>query len=162
MNTSIFQKRLKELMNEQGVSQKTICEKTKIPKSAMSQYVNGYMLPKTDRLYLIAKLFKVNPVWLMGLDVPKEIDKCCESDNELDKDDTEILEHILTNNSTKDSWKKITDILKDKPSDFKVDFLSPLIQSLDSNELMYVQKYIDYLQAYQNLKRDNDYSKKEI
>ena len=156
MSNSIFQQRLKELMNEQNISQKEICEKTKIPKSAMSQYINGYMLPKANRLYLIAKVFNVNPVWLMGLDVPKELDKHNDDDYSKNKEEVELIEHILKDSPTQEDWNKVVDILKGKPSKFKVDFLSPLIESLNSSELVSVQKYIDYLRAYQELKKDNN------
>jgi transcriptional regulator with XRE-family HTH domain len=52
--------------------QADLCEKTKIPKSAISQYISGAFEPKQDRVYLIAKALNVDPVWLMGYDVPME------------------------------------------------------------------------------------------
>ncbi len=55
-----------------GMKQSELCEKTKIPKSAMSQYISGKFEPKQDRLYLIAKALDVNEVWLMGYDVSLE------------------------------------------------------------------------------------------
>ena len=61
MKENIFQNRLSEAMNLKNITQAELCEITKIPKSAMSQYCNGKIVPKTDRLYVIAKALSVNP-----------------------------------------------------------------------------------------------------
>ena len=55
-----------------GMRQADLCEKTKIPKSAISQYISGAFEPKQDRVSLIAQALNVDPVWLMGYDVPME------------------------------------------------------------------------------------------
>lgn len=55
-----------------GMRQSELCEKTNIPKSAISQYISGAFLPKQDRTFLIAEALNVDPVWLMGYDVPME------------------------------------------------------------------------------------------
>lgn len=49
-----------------------LCEKTNIPKSAMSQYIKGSFEPKQDRIFLLAQALNVNEAWLMGYDVPME------------------------------------------------------------------------------------------
>ena len=61
-----FSKRLKKAMEQNNISQSELCEKTHIPKSAMSQYVSGAFKPKQDRVYLMAKALGVNEAWLMG------------------------------------------------------------------------------------------------
>lgn len=61
-----FYKRLKDAMDIRNISQSQLCEKTGIPKSAMSQYVSGNFKPKQKRTYLIAKALDVNEAWLMG------------------------------------------------------------------------------------------------
>ena len=58
-----------------NMKQSELCEKTKIPKSAISQYVSGAFEPKQDRIYLIAQALEVSEAWLMGYDVPMERDK---------------------------------------------------------------------------------------
>ena len=68
MGNTLFNYRLKEAMKLRNMTQHKLCEKTKIPKSAMSQYVNGRIIPKTDRLGDIAKALSVSPTWLVGLD----------------------------------------------------------------------------------------------
>ena len=65
--------RIRKALSIRGMRQYELCEKTKIPKSAMSQYVNGSFEPKQDRVFLIARALNVDPVWLMGYDVPMEV-----------------------------------------------------------------------------------------
>ena len=64
--------RLAKALAIRGMKQSELCEKTKIPKSAISQYLGGLFEPKQDRLYIIAQALNVDPVWLMGFDVPME------------------------------------------------------------------------------------------
>lgn len=65
-------KRIKTALSIRGVRQSDLCRITKIPKSALSQYISGVYEPKQDRIYLISKALNVNEAWLMGLDVPME------------------------------------------------------------------------------------------
>ncbi len=67
-----FHERLKYAMTLNGLTQTDLCNKTKIPKSAMSQYISGSFKPKDDRTFLLAKALNVNEAWLMGFDVPME------------------------------------------------------------------------------------------
>ena len=64
--------RIKKALSIRGMKQSELCEKTKIPKSAISEYISGAYEPKQDRLFLIAQALEVDPVWLMGFDVPME------------------------------------------------------------------------------------------
>lgn len=64
--------RIRKALSIRDMRQYELCEKTKIPKSAMSQYVSGAFEPKQDRVFLIARALDVDPVWLMGYDVPME------------------------------------------------------------------------------------------
>ena len=67
--------RISKALSIRGMKQSELCEKTNIPKSAISQYVSGSFEPKQDRLFLIAQALDVDPVWLMGFDVPMEKEK---------------------------------------------------------------------------------------
>ena len=64
--------RIKRALRLKGMKQSELCEITKIPKSAISQYVSGAFEPKQDRIYLISKALNVSEAWLMGFDVPME------------------------------------------------------------------------------------------
>ncbi len=102
-----FHERLKYAMDLGGLTQTDLCHKTKIPKSAMSQYISGKFKPKDDRTYLIAKALNVNEAWLMGYDVPinnKKTNKPTNSDrlNEfielcslLSDDELDIVETLI-------------------------------------------------------------------
>ena len=63
-----FATRLKKALAIRNIKQSELCEKTGIPKSAMSQYVNGSFEPKQDRLQILAIALNVNEAWLMGYD----------------------------------------------------------------------------------------------
>lgn len=64
--------RIAKALSIRGMRQADLVEKTKIPKSAISQYISGAFEPKQDRIYLISQALNVDPVWLMGYDVPME------------------------------------------------------------------------------------------
>ena len=64
--------RIKRGLKIKGMKQAELCQITKIPKSAISQYISGAFEPKQDRIYLIAKALNVSEAWLMGFDVPME------------------------------------------------------------------------------------------
>lgn len=56
-------------------SQNEFAKKVGIGKSSVSQYVNGKNYPSNVRAGEIARAFNVNPMWVMGFDVPKELPK---------------------------------------------------------------------------------------
>ena len=64
--------RLKRALDLRNMKQIELVEKTQIGKSAISQYIAGKVVPKQDKLYLLAKALNVNEAWLMGHDVPME------------------------------------------------------------------------------------------
>lgn len=70
-----FKDRLKQAMSYNNVKAADLCERGNIPKSAMSYYISGRSEPKSDRLYVIAKLLDVSEAWLLGYDVPMERDR---------------------------------------------------------------------------------------
>jgi transcriptional regulator with XRE-family HTH domain len=64
--------RIRAALTIKGMKQSDLCRLTKIPKSALSQYISGAFEPKQDRIYLMAQALNVSEAWLMGLDVPME------------------------------------------------------------------------------------------
>lgn len=80
-----FNMRLKKAMNIRAITQSELCEKTGIPKSAMSQYISGNFKPKQNRTHSLAKALDVNEAWLMGYDVPMERQSISEQDNNQNK-----------------------------------------------------------------------------
>lgn len=85
--------RLTKALAIRGMKQSELCEKTKIPKSAISQYLSGLFEPKQDRLLILSQALDVDPVWLMGFDVPMEKKKeSSPSEVELTEGEKLILE----------------------------------------------------------------------
>lgn len=68
---STFTQRLKEAMSDKGFNQADLVRATGIERSRISFYCSGRNNPKPEPLEAIAKALGVNPVWLMGYDVPK-------------------------------------------------------------------------------------------
>ena len=62
-------------MKIRNMKQKDVSEKSGLHKAQISQYATGKYEPMQDALYKIAKALDVNVAWLMGHDVPMEIDK---------------------------------------------------------------------------------------
>lgn len=85
--------RIAKALSLRNMKQSELCQITKIPKSAISQYLSGAFEPKQDRLHIIANALDVSPVWLMGFDVPMEREKNLPSDKvELTEGEKAILE----------------------------------------------------------------------
>ena len=74
--------RLKKALTIRNMTQAELCQKTKIPKSALSEYIKGLYDPKQDRLIILSEALNVDPVWLMGFDVPMEPENKKSSPNE--------------------------------------------------------------------------------
>lgn len=64
-----FKNRLKKAMDARNMKAVDLCERTGIPKGAVSYYLSGKSTPKADRLYLICKALDVSEAWMLGYDV---------------------------------------------------------------------------------------------
>ena len=69
-NTTAY--RLKKALELCNMKQIDLAEKTNIGRSAISQYLSGKVVPKQDKIYLLAQALNVNEGWLMGYDVPMD------------------------------------------------------------------------------------------
>lgn len=83
MKVSNTSERLKELMKSLNLRQVDILEKTKpfcneynvkMNKSDISQYVSGLVEPGQEKLFILSKALNVSEAWLMGYDVPRELE----------------------------------------------------------------------------------------
>lgn len=68
-----FRQRFEKALAITGIKPSELSEMTGISQATISQYRSGYSQPKQPRLMVIAEALGVNPVWLMGLDVPMRI-----------------------------------------------------------------------------------------
>ena len=62
--------RLKDALIKAGLKQIELSRMTGIDTGTINNYLSGKYKPKQDKLYLLAEALKVDPVWLMGYDVP--------------------------------------------------------------------------------------------
>lgn len=67
-----FQSRLREAMDEKGISQAELARRTGITRTSISKYLKGTFKAKQQYLSALAKVLNVNEAWLMGLDVDKK------------------------------------------------------------------------------------------
>ena len=69
-----FAERLTNLIKENNVDISTLANKIGIKsKSTIYRYMNGEMVPKITTVKYLSEIFNVNPVWLMGYDVPMKL-----------------------------------------------------------------------------------------
>ena len=72
MKTQTFAERLKTALEIRHMTQQALSDISKIPKSAISQYLSSKFEAKQDRVEVIARVLNVSEAWLMGYDVPME------------------------------------------------------------------------------------------
>ena len=112
--------RIKKALTIKGIKQSDLCRLTKIPKSALSQYISGAFEPKQDRIYLMAQALNVNETWLMGLDVPMErqVKKVSPSESDLSEGEKMWLElYHRVSDDTRDTLIKMVNSFDRLPED---------------------------------------------
>ena len=67
--------RLKEALVITGTKQIELARLTHLDRGTINNYLTGKYEPKQDKLSIIANALGVDPVWLMGYDVPMEREK---------------------------------------------------------------------------------------
>lgn len=103
----LFKNRLRIAMEQANISQAELCEKTKIPKSALSQYLSGNFKPRQPRSGILAKALDVSEAWLMGYEygepaTPEDLDKW---DRELNPDD-KLAKEVKLIEDVQNQWGK--------------------------------------------------------
>lgn len=78
-------KRFAYILNLRHLKQVDLVNKTGISKASINQYVKGIHCPENDRAMILSKELKVNPMWLMGFDVPMEEETVAKSAINWDK-----------------------------------------------------------------------------
>ena len=85
-----FRNRLETALSVRNMKPVDLAQRTKISETTISQYRSGYAKPKDKRLALIASVLRVNPAWLMGMNVP--MDTANASLKPLSHEERELLE----------------------------------------------------------------------
>ena len=70
-----FQNRFVKAMEIRGMRQVDVANRSGLDKAQISQYKTGKYEPMQDALYKLATALNVNVSWLMGYDVPMEINR---------------------------------------------------------------------------------------
>lgn len=78
----------------------------KFGRNDISQYVNGKVEPNQYKLQVLSEALGVSPVWLMGYDVPMEVE------NEIN--DEEIVDSEIINNLKNYILKKLASVDNEK------------------------------------------------
>ena len=65
-----FKNRLAQALSANNMKAVDLCERTGIPKSAISYYLAGKSEPRADRVQKISAALGVNEPWLLGYDAP--------------------------------------------------------------------------------------------
>ena len=137
-----FAHRLKYAIKIRDVRPVDISKVTGISKTNLSCYMSGKYEAKQDGVEILAKVLDVNPVWLMGYDVP--IDRNYEKDK--------IIEINVINLHTNEIIEKIpfvyrTDIAEDDPKNFFAIQASDnsMAPFLDVGDIAIIKKYKEFL-----------------
>ena len=69
---SNFKDRLNQALSIRNMKPVELSAKSGISESTISQYRSGYAKPKDEKLVILSNALDVNPVWLMGMNVPME------------------------------------------------------------------------------------------
>lgn len=72
MKNELTAKRIQLALSNSNMKPQELADKSGIGKASISQYVNGSHAPGNISAKKIGKILNVNPLWLMGFDVPME------------------------------------------------------------------------------------------
>ena len=131
--------RLRQIMFEKNLKQvdiiklaEPICKKfkVKIGRNDISQYISGKVVPRQNKIYILAKALDVNEAWLMGYDVPREREM---SGSDLN-DNTNISTLSFTNGKYTLHEQKVIELYRAKPE------MQPAVDKLLGIEPDYQQK----------------------
>lgn len=73
MKIASSQDRIRQIMDEYSINMTEFARRTGLGKAAVSNYLHGYREPKQDQVAKIAETFNVNPAWVLGYDVPRDL-----------------------------------------------------------------------------------------
>lgn len=67
-----FKNRLTKALETRNLKPVELHEKTGLSESLISKYLSGVAIPRQRKIDILSDALSVNPVWLMGYDVPME------------------------------------------------------------------------------------------
>lgn len=78
---STFKDRLQIAISNSKLQQSEVAKYSGISRSLINKYLKGISEAGNDKLYALGKTLNVNPVWLMGFDVPVKESNSSNQDN---------------------------------------------------------------------------------
>lgn len=127
---TVSAQRINEALIDAGLKAQDLVERTGIAKASISHYVNGYYCPTASKARRIGEVLGVNPLWIMGFDVPKY------APAEKEKVSKEFIKDIIT-------------YLRDGDVEESVEIeKSPARQEVDSRLNGYDEKTLERLLTY--------------
>lgn len=152
-------RRLKEAMEDKNISSRTLSEKAGVSESSISQYLHGLFAPKNKTAAKLADVLQVNPMWLMGFDVKKEIPdpfgfrKMIAEENE--RKEKEKQKNELVKNLMKQTGLEGTDVSN---ADFVLD-MDLLSQNMTLKQMDQVKAFAQFIKdqpSDEDPKKKND------
>ena len=121
MSKNKTSQKLKNIMKEKGINQTELCKRTGLPKSTISQYVNGKRIPNQESLFLISQALDIPVTSIMEYDFP-------------------IFEITLPSNK-----KSIKINLEKEKSAKMLNIIDVLLNKLSENQIDKTMGYLDCL-----------------
>lgn len=109
------QNRIREALRIRNMKQVELCEKAKIKKSSLNNWLRQRWQPKQEPLMKMAKALDVSEMWLAGYDVPMERPVAQIKNDEL----TQLIFEIKENEDLKDLFSSICSLSDDQRSTIK-------------------------------------------
>lgn len=106
-----LKERLQEALIIREMRAADLCERTGIPKGAISYYLSGKSQPKADRLHLIAKALDVSEAWLLGFDVSMERELTLTSERQMLSEGEKMLLELF-NQVPKDQQRMVIEMIR--------------------------------------------------
>lgn len=88
--TNDFQSRLRQSINNKGISASELSRLSGVGKSDISNYLNGKYEAKQDKVYMLARALDVDPGWLMT-----GVEQIPDPDRQIVIPDSELFGKIL-------------------------------------------------------------------
>lgn len=103
--------RLREAMNDAGMSQADLMRATGLHRSAISRYLLGEYEPKAHAVGKMAKVLGVSEMWLFGYDVPKQR-------TEAQKKNDDLVEVIVKLRNDADFYEVVSMLAQLPPAEY--------------------------------------------
>lgn len=133
--TSNTSERLKEAMQIANMKQTDLARATGLGKGGISNYVLGRYEPKSNIISILAEALDVDPVWLMGYDVPMERKKPSPDKVELTEGEKKWLElYSKLSSDTRDMFTDMAGAFEKLPIDTQLVLRDMFLAALNNRK----------------------------